>query len=103
MSTLNCALCSQPVNLTIDLVCDETGKAVHEQCYVDRITGGKDTALPPPAFEKYVAHEGLRPEQHGMTCGVRAIDTVTEPVHAERFKLPPLPGMGVMPNDQGSK
>lgn len=74
MSTLNCALCSQPVNLTIDLACDETGKAVHEQCYVDRITGGKDTVLPPPAFLKFVAPSGLRPERHAigvMTSGVR--------------------------------
>jgi hypothetical protein len=68
MSNLNCALCSEPVNLSIDLACDETGKVVHEQCYVDRIKGEK-IRLPPPAFEKYVAPAGLRPEQHAMTCG----------------------------------
>ena len=48
MDTFDCALCHQPVNLTTDLACDETGKAVHEQCYVDRITGNKDTAIPFP-------------------------------------------------------
>jgi hypothetical protein len=48
MEPLNCPQCNQPVNLTIDLVCDESGNAVHEQCYVDRITGNKDTAIPLP-------------------------------------------------------
>jgi hypothetical protein len=48
MDTLNCALCNEPVNISTDLACDETGKAVHEQCYVDRITRKKDTAIPLP-------------------------------------------------------
>jgi hypothetical protein len=51
MKTLNCALCNQPVDLTIDLACNETGKAVHERCYVDRITGKKDIALPLPRLQ----------------------------------------------------
>jgi hypothetical protein len=51
MDTLNCALCNHPLNLTTDLACDETGKAVHEQCYVDRITGKKDTAIPLPRLK----------------------------------------------------
>jgi hypothetical protein len=51
MNALNCVLCNQPVNLTIDLACNETGEAVHEQCYIDRITGKKDTALPLPRLE----------------------------------------------------
>ena len=33
-------LCSKPVELTVDLNADENGKAVHEQCYVNRISGG---------------------------------------------------------------
>ena len=32
-----CALCSKPVELAIDLCADENGKAVHEECYVQRI------------------------------------------------------------------
>jgi hypothetical protein len=61
MNTLNCALCNLPVDLTIDLACDETGKAVHERCYMDRITGKKDTGIPPPPFAKYMARNGLKP------------------------------------------
>jgi len=33
-----CALCSKPVDLLIDLSADENGKAVHEECYVKRLT-----------------------------------------------------------------
>jgi hypothetical protein len=33
-----CALCSKPVELLIDLSADENGKAVHEECYVKRLT-----------------------------------------------------------------
>jgi hypothetical protein len=33
-----CVLCSNPVNLISDLYADENGKAVHEECYVKRIT-----------------------------------------------------------------
>jgi len=33
-----CILCSKPVNLISDLHADENGKAVHEECYVKRIT-----------------------------------------------------------------
>jgi hypothetical protein len=32
-----CVICSQPLNLRIDLFADENGKAVHEDCYVERI------------------------------------------------------------------
>jgi hypothetical protein len=35
---LVCALCSKAVDLTIDLSADESGKTVHEQCYVNRIS-----------------------------------------------------------------
>jgi hypothetical protein len=41
-------LCSNPVDLTIDLVADESGKVVHEQCYFDRLIGKTDTASPLP-------------------------------------------------------
>lgn len=33
-----CELCSRPVDLLIDLSADENGKAVHEECYVRRLT-----------------------------------------------------------------
>ena len=35
---ISCALCSKPVDLLIDLSADESGKAVHEECYVTRLT-----------------------------------------------------------------
>ena len=35
---ISCALCSKPVDLLIDLSADENGKAVHEECYVKRLT-----------------------------------------------------------------
>jgi hypothetical protein len=36
---ISCVLCSKPVDLLIDLSADENGKAVHEECYVNRLTG----------------------------------------------------------------
>jgi hypothetical protein len=33
-----CALCSRTVGLLIDLSADENRKAVHEKCYVKRLT-----------------------------------------------------------------
>ena len=33
-----CELCSKPVDLSVDLCADESGKAVHEECYVNHIT-----------------------------------------------------------------
>jgi hypothetical protein len=35
---ISCALCSKPVDLLIDLSADENGKAVHEECYVKRLS-----------------------------------------------------------------
>jgi hypothetical protein len=32
-----CTICAKPVDLAIDLYADENGKAVHEDCYVERI------------------------------------------------------------------
>jgi hypothetical protein len=36
---LHCAICSEPVDLTVDVSADENGKGVHEDCYVRRVTG----------------------------------------------------------------
>jgi hypothetical protein len=33
-----CTICSKPIDLTVDLSADENGRAVHEDCYVQRIT-----------------------------------------------------------------
>ena len=42
-----CKICDKPVDLTVDLCADETGKAVHANCYVHRITN--QNAAPSPA------------------------------------------------------
>jgi hypothetical protein len=36
-----CVLCSKPVDLTVDLYADESGKAVHSNCYVQHITNSR--------------------------------------------------------------
>jgi hypothetical protein len=33
-----CTICAKPLNLVVDLCADENGKAVHEECYLKRIT-----------------------------------------------------------------
>ncbi|MGB8987234.1 MAG: hypothetical protein WCC37_11570 [Candidatus Sulfotelmatobacter sp.] len=33
-----CILCNKAVDLSADLFADENGKAVHEECYVKRLT-----------------------------------------------------------------
>jgi hypothetical protein len=35
---MSCTLCSKPIDLRVDLSADENRKAVHEDCYVKRIT-----------------------------------------------------------------
>jgi hypothetical protein len=35
---ISCALCSKAVDLLVDLSADENGRAVHEDCYVKRVT-----------------------------------------------------------------
>jgi hypothetical protein len=42
LSQKHCILCSSPVDLISDLSADENGKAVHEECYVKRITGSSN-------------------------------------------------------------
>jgi hypothetical protein len=37
-SEIPCKICYKPVDLTVDLCADENGKAVHENCYVQRMT-----------------------------------------------------------------
>jgi hypothetical protein len=33
-----CTICAKPLDLETDLTADENGKAVHQHCYVERIT-----------------------------------------------------------------
>ena len=33
-----CKICNKPVDLNTDLIADENGKAVHEDCYVQHVT-----------------------------------------------------------------
>ena len=52
-----CTICAKPLNLVIDLCADENGKAVHEECYVKRITPPR--SRPPVAWmtvEVQIAH-----------------------------------------------
>jgi len=35
---IRCTICVNPVDLSIDLCADETGAAIHEGCYVNRLT-----------------------------------------------------------------
>jgi hypothetical protein len=36
-NVLTCAVCDQPTDLTRDLTTDERGRAVHQQCYDERL------------------------------------------------------------------
>jgi hypothetical protein len=40
-----CKLCNSPVDLRVDLCADENGKAVHEECYVKKITSSHGTGF----------------------------------------------------------
>ena len=33
-----CTICARPVDLAVDLYADENGKAVHEDCYFQRVS-----------------------------------------------------------------
>jgi hypothetical protein len=41
-----CVICTKPVNLQTDLWADENGKAVHADCYINRITGAHSSKPP---------------------------------------------------------
>jgi hypothetical protein len=34
---ISCIICSEPLDLSLDLSADENGKAVHQECYVNRL------------------------------------------------------------------
>ncbi len=42
---ISCTLCSKPIDLQTDLQADEHGRAVHEDCYVERIARSSGNPL----------------------------------------------------------
>jgi len=38
---IHCTLCNSSVDLRVDLCADENGKAVHEECYVKKVTSSQ--------------------------------------------------------------
>ena len=52
-----CTICAKPLNLRADLCADEDGKAVHEECYVKRITTPRSgPAVASTSEEVQIAH-----------------------------------------------
>lgn len=47
-SEISCIVCSQPMDLSLDLSADENGKAVHEGCYVQRLVGDPQCSFVDP-------------------------------------------------------
>lgn len=45
---LSCPLCGKSAAPATDLPTDQPGKAVHEECYLNRMLGKDYTALPLP-------------------------------------------------------
>jgi hypothetical protein len=40
---ISCVFCNKTLNLQVDLCADENGKAIHEECYLKRLTGEQTT------------------------------------------------------------
>jgi hypothetical protein len=53
---LTCAICCNPLNLTVDLNTNEVGSAVHEHCYVEKL------------LRKIQANE--EPNRHVVVCAM---------------------------------
>jgi len=45
LPAIPCAICAKSLDLRADLCADENGKAVHEECYVKRITTPRSRIL----------------------------------------------------------
>lgn len=45
---LSCPLCGKSATPAIDMTTDQPGKAVHEECYFNRLVGNDHIALPLP-------------------------------------------------------
>ena len=67
---ITCAICVKPLNLRADLFADENGKAVHEECYVKRITTSRSRPL--LAWMRAGSSNGLLPDcEEGETLAHR--------------------------------
>jgi hypothetical protein len=42
---ISCTICSEPVDLRVDLYADENGGAVHKKCYVDRLISAPENRI----------------------------------------------------------
>lgn len=45
---LSCPLCGKGATPAVDMATDQPGKAVHEECYLNRLLGNDYTAQPLP-------------------------------------------------------
>jgi hypothetical protein len=74
MNPVSCVLCNRSVNLTVDLCCDENGKAVHGDCYFNRIIGSTANLQPVCESEELtlspmpprLPREGRMPDNAGL-------------------------------------
>jgi hypothetical protein len=55
-----CILCNKAVDLSADLYADENGKAVHEHCYVNRVTNRQNTPDMCADYEGWRVHQERR-------------------------------------------
>jgi hypothetical protein len=62
-----CLICSKPVNLQTDLCADESGKAVHADCYIKRITGAHGSK-PPIRFSPLPGTERVFSAKRPASC-----------------------------------
>lgn len=69
---ISCTLCSKPMDLRIDLCADENGKAIHEDCYVKRMSSenyklNAGETLP-PSNRPVACHSLFRSEDFSLLC-----------------------------------
>jgi hypothetical protein len=69
-----CVICSKVLDLTIDLNTDDNGKAIHEQCYVNRL------------ISKGERHHGQFLQTH--TCLAWFLPILALPAHIKRQRTP---------------
>jgi hypothetical protein len=57
---ISCNICSNPVDLTVDLSADERGSCVHENCYVNRLIAARNRAAVENLFDALSVEAGTR-------------------------------------------